>query len=104
MKELGLRVNRLPVQGQPHPLGSIELKSGCLGLLVPFEPGCSAEQVESTVRSGQPLHVDNGHVLVPLPPGTYDIVDESLAETRSDWVDDELGRYQARIRITRRTT
>ena len=81
LHELGLRVSGLPTRGTPRTIGTVELTSGCLPLLVPFEAGCSAEQVRSVIASGQPLHLDNAHMLIPLPPGRYDIVDEPLAAT-----------------------
>lgn len=104
VRELGARVAGMPTQGETRHAGTVTITSGCLALLVPFAAGCTAAQVEAAIASGAPKHVDQQRVLVPLPAGDYDILDESLAPPPAFEYADQLGRYRSRVRIVRQAS
>ena len=102
LRQLGDRIRTLPARGEPILIGSLAITSGCLGLVVPFLAGFTADEVAATIASDTAQNISDGHLLVPVPNGNYDVLVDALGEHHSAWYEDTLGRYQTRVRIVRR--
>ncbi len=101
-RQLGDRIRTLPTRGESIRVGTLAITSNCLGLVVPFLAGFTADELAATIASEIPQNISDGHLLVPVPNGDYDVLVDALGEHHSAWYEDTLGRYQTRIRIVRR--
>lgn len=92
------RVAQLPADGKPTKLGAIEVKSGVLALLLPYEVGTFAATVIAKAKqSKEAVSCGGGRVLVAVPKGTYNVIHERLGP---DGYEDDFGTYPARVRIS----
>jgi len=98
--ELGKRVVALPAAGKSHRLGRIEVGSGCVAFVLPYEKGaCRPADVQAAARGSKARVTRGGPLLVPLANGAYDVFKESVGDGAD--FEDELGAYEARVRIVR---
>ena len=72
----------------------IETPSGCLALVVPYEPAdIDAALIAEVVRRDQPADADGAIGLLPAPAPRYRVTLDTLEH------EDETGVYEARLRI-----
>jgi len=97
MEALGERVSSFAV-GEQTTIGEVEVKCGCLALMLPYMPGSfGSAAIEAGAKTAK-NHEDD-RLLVPLPNGTYRIQRHRFAPERG--YEDELGRYGDCLRIVR---
>jgi uncharacterized protein YjbI with pentapeptide repeats len=92
--ELGKRVVGLPAAGKSRRLGRVEVRSGCLAFVLPYLKGEARPPDVRTAAKATKVTPD-GLVLVPLANGSYDVFKEAIDH------EDELGSYEARVRVVR---
>lgn len=98
--ELGKRVTGLPTFGKSRRLGRVQVRSGCIALVLPYESGATkASEVEAAAKRAKATRTRGGPILVPLPNGVYDVMTEAVGNAVD--FEDELGSYEARVRIVR---
>jgi uncharacterized protein YjbI with pentapeptide repeats len=93
-EELGLRVAQLPAAGKPKRLGSVEVTSKCLALLLPHEPG---KLTAAQLATKKPKNAGAARLLVPVANGTYDVFVDIFPQSAYD----AIGTYRSRVRIVK---
>ncbi len=96
IRAVGARVAQFPVK-DPTRSGTLEIKSGCLALMLPYANGKFSED-ELARGTKEPVGLGD-RVLVPLASGTYDVLGHEFAPERG--YEDELGMYGACVRIVK---
>lgn len=97
VQAVGRRVAQFPV-GQTDTLGTLEITSGSLALLLPFASGTFTAE-ELAQGASAPVNAGAERVLVPLPSGTYQVLVHRFAPEQG--YEDELGAYGACVRIVK---
>lgn len=93
---IGMRVAQLKAKRKTK-VGSFEVRSGCMTLLLPGrENPFTEKQIAEAKKSGKVRGIPSEHaaLLVPVPNGLYKVAYEDLSHT------DEVASFYTRIRIS----
>ena len=102
-RALGLRLAQWKPYQKPTKLGSIRVHSGVLALQLPYCDGTwSARELAKAKKSFVQRVREYDRALVPLPNGTYHILQQPFAPSKG--YEDELGEYYTVTRIVQSTT
>lgn len=93
LAELGARVAQMAAKAKFKRVGTLEVTSGCLALMLPYTDGSFSDKQLQAAKGKVVMHGDD-RALIPLPNGHYQVLwsDDSLD-------DDELGKYGNCLRI-----